>query len=786
MPGVVWDIGTCRSAAQLAVNNLLETNDLTQVVQEGTRISTVSNKLNLLDVILLKSNMKYSNCDVVDGLGDHKAVFLNLHCNNKPKDNVSPRLVRQYKKADRKGIEKFLRDEFPKWTSSNTEDIEDIWNSFKKLMNTCQEKFIPSKLITKNSDPQYFTRAIRVLKRKCQKAYTTRRYNGIHFKKLSDELLNKKQTAYSNYLKQILETKYEGERKWDRFYKHIKNKQGTGSKIPVLRKEGVCVTEDVDIANMLNMQYASVYGDKSDANQPATTLIADGWDTFTFSNESIARVIDRLSNKKSPGADGITNDFIKMAKKEIVPYLRCIFQMSINNCQMPVDWKFANITPIPKGGKKDQADNYRPISLTSAICKIFETLIAMYIRYNLEKCNWFTQAQHGFRGGHSCESQLTGFIQEISDLVDNHGEVDAILLDFSKAFDKVSHGILVQKLSILGMDERVLGWIREWLTDRKQVVKVGEAISNQLTVTSGVPQGSVLGPLLFIIFINDIITDLTCKLRLFADDCIVYSEIRNNADTQILQDNLCKICSWVKVNNMELNEKKSQLITFTTKRTIRKCNYEVNSVPLNPVDNCKYLGIILNSKLTWKKQVENVIKKGMKRLHFVMRNLRGSNVEAKEMAYKSIVRPLMEYGSVVWDPAQQELKHSVEMIQRRAVRKVLSKYGRRYSPTDMLEELKWESLECRRKTAKLATLYKITAGKEAWAELADGLAAAPLIGGRRNNHGRKIAMKSYNTNVGKFSFVGSTVPCWNKLNSNILNPWPATVQDFKNRMLEVL
>ena len=126
MPEVVWDMGGCRSAAQLAVNDLLGTNDLTQVVKEGTRISTVSNKHNILDVILLKSNMKYNNCDVVDGIGDHRAVLLNLHCNNRRKDNVSPRLVRQYKKANRKGIEKFLRDEFPKWASSNTEDVDYI------------------------------------------------------------------------------------------------------------------------------------------------------------------------------------------------------------------------------------------------------------------------------------------------------------------------------------------------------------------------------------------------------------------------------------------------------------------------------------------------------------------------------------------------------------------------------------------------------------------------------------------------------------------------------------
>jgi hypothetical protein len=329
----------------------------------------------------------------------------------------------------------------------------------------------------------------------------------------------------------------------------------------------------------------------------------------------------------------------------------------------------------------------------------------------------------------------------------------------------------------------VVKWITEWLTDRSQRVRVVKELSSELAVTSGVPQGSVLGPLLFLIFINDIGNDVSCKLRLFADDCMIYLEIKDVKDCDRLQDDINAICNWVNMNEMRLNEHKSQLIKFTSKRPASQCtyNYMINSVPLDYVENCKYLGLTINNKLNWKCQTEKVAKKGMNSLNFIMRNLRTSCTEVKEMAYKTIVRPALEYASLTWDPHQQFLKDLLEKVQRKAVRKVLCKYGRRHSPTEMLHDLGWQTLENRRLHARLVAMYKIISGQASWKDLGEYVQRASFLG--KGSHLLKVDLKGYNTNIGtKYSFLSTTIPEWNRLDVTVLDPWPDSVEDFIGRL----
>jgi ribonucleases P/MRP protein subunit RPP40 len=409
---------------------------------------------------------------------------------------------------------------------------------------------------------------------------------------------------------------------------------------------------------------------------------------------------------------------------------------------------------------------------------MFETILSKYIRQSLGERNILIPAQHGFRYGFSCDSQLTGLIQELAEIVDRKGEADAILLDFAKAFDVVPHHILIEKLSKLQLDARVVKWINNWLTDRNQRVRIGNKFSSERPVKSGVPQGSVLGPLLFVIFINDIADGISSKLRLFADDCIIYTTIKEARDCELLQIDLNKICDWVTRNYMKLNEDKSQLIKFTTKRSINqiKYNYIVNSTSLTRVKNVKYLGITVNSKLNWRPQIEKMVKKGTNSLNFVMRNIRGSSSTVKEMAYKSLVRPILEYACASWDPHEQCLIDMVEKVQRRAARKVLGKYGKRHSPTDMIEALKWDSLQNRRKQARLAAMYQIMTGKEAYEDLVKYTKKSKFRG--RASNDLKLSIRSYSTNVGRYSFVGTTIPEWNHKTEN-LQRLPSTVEKFK-------
>jgi hypothetical protein len=379
-----------------------------------------------------------------------------------------------------------------------------------------------------------------------------------------------------------------------------------------------------------------------------------------------------------------------------------------------------------------------------------------------------------------------GLVQELSEIMDNRGEVDAILIDFEKAFDVVPHVGLVEKVRKLEIDGRVVRWIQEWLTGRTQRVRVGDKYSKDIEVTSGVPQGSVLGPLLFIIFINDIIGDNNeCRVRLFADDCIAYLEIKNQGDQVKLQQYLNDIEKWVHLNKMKLNNNKSQLIKFTNKKE-SSCNffqYKLNNEELKYTKSCKYLGVTLTSNLHWGEHVNNVVKSGQKSLNFVMRNLRGTTPKVREKAYISMVRPILEYASSAWDPHSQENIGAIEKVQRRAARKVLNRYGPRESPTEMIKAMGWETLEGRRAMCKVRNMFKAITGYTAWNGITQRLVKATHSG--RMDHSCKLQHRGSNTNIGKYSFLSTATQLWNKLPGCVVKPWPENVNTLKLRLKNV-
>jgi len=217
----------------------------------------------------------------------------------------------------------------------------------------------------------------------------------------------------------------------------------------------------------------------------------------------------------------------------------------MNNGTLPGDWKRATVIPIHKGGDRSLVTNYRPVSLTSVVCKQMEHVITSYLRQVWGKNNWLYEGKHGLRLGYSCESQVITVCQDIADSLDEGDKTDAIIVDFSKAFDLVPHGRLLIKIANSGVDSKVVVWIREFLLGRTQRVRVGGQLSEEVRVISGVPQGSVLGPLLFLVYVNDIWGNME---SLFADDCVIYRKIINNEDMDKFQKDLNRLREWVVEN----------------------------------------------------------------------------------------------------------------------------------------------------------------------------------------------------------------------------------------------
>ena len=255
----------------------------------------------------------------------------------------------------------------------------------------------------------------------------------------------------------------------------------------------------------------------------------------------ILEAIDKLNVSKAPGPDGIHARIIKECKESFSTVFHVIFKKSLNEGLLPKQWKQANVKALFKKGKRTQCSNYRPVSLTSIVCKIFETIIRDKITIFLESHALITHHQHGFRTGHSCTTQLLELMEDFTNFYEMEIPFDCIYLDFAKAFDRVSHQRLLTKLYNIGIRGTLMNWIKDFLKGREQRVVVNNEFSDWESVVSGIPQGSVLGPSLFTIFINDIPNDITSNVKIFADDTKLYNSAHLN---HLIQEDLNHLLQW--------------------------------------------------------------------------------------------------------------------------------------------------------------------------------------------------------------------------------------------------
>ena len=333
--------------------------------------------------------------------------------------------------------------------------------------------------------------------------------------------------------------------------------------------------------------------------------------------------------------------------------------------ELPRDWSLANVAPIFKKGNRVLAENYRPVSLTCITCKLFEHIVCRHILDHIEDHKILTNLQHGFRSGRSCETQQITTTHDLLSSFNSKSQIDVAILDFSKAFDTVPHAGLLGKLEHYGIDSKILLWITNFLNNRKRVVVDG-GFSNYADVESGVPQGTVLGPLLFLLHINDLPSCVNSKVRLFADDCLLYREIKNNQDQIDMQRDLDALMDWGSTWGMKFNAKKCNIMRVSRSRKPLQHFYSLGNEILQEVSDAKYLGIQIDNKLDWNKHISTVAATGQSKLAFLNRNLKGCPKKLRDTAYISLIRPTLEYSCSVWHPHKKSNKDKIEKVQRRA------------------------------------------------------------------------------------------------------------------------
>ena len=350
------------------------------------------------------------------------------------------------------------------------------------------------------------------------------------------------------------------------FWKYVKSKRQESGGIAPLKKGTNLISDSKGKAELLLNQFKSVFTKPTHNDLPSIRIQSkNNIRPIIIDQKGLEKLLANINPSKASGPDNIPNRILKECAIHLAPILKTILQCSLDTGKLPKDWRDANISSIFKKGDKHLPENYRPVSLTSVICKILEHIICRHLLKHLEKHKILTNLNHGFRSGYSCETQLITTINDFLQEHDKGQQVDIAILDFSKAFDTVPHDKLLHKLEQYGIKGNIHSWLTNFLSTRTMRTIVEGESSKETSVDSGVPQGTVLGPIMFLCHINDLPDCVNSSVRLFADDCLLYRTIKKEEDHLTLQADLKHLEEWANKWGMRFNTKKCYVLSINNK-----------------------------------------------------------------------------------------------------------------------------------------------------------------------------------------------------------------------------
>ena len=560
--------------------------------------------------------------------------------------------------------------------------------------------------------------------------------------------------------------------------------------IPPLLIDNKLVTDIETKANIFNKFFADQCSPlKNDSVTPNNQifLTQSRLCTLNFDEGELIKIIRNLNVHKAHGHDDISIRMIKICDKSIIKPLILLFKNSTKSSYYPDIWKKSNIIPVHKKNDKRLVNNYRPISLLPIFGKIFEKIIFNRIYNFLSEENLLNHNQSGFRPSDSCVNQLLSIIHEIFEAFDCNPtlEVRSVFLDISKAFDKVWHQGLLYKLKSMGISGELHQLLTNYLSGRLQRVVLNGQSSSWRPVLAGVPQGSILGPLLFLIYINDLPNGLKSNAKLFADDTSLFSIVNDkNESANVLNNDLSLISKWAYDWKMLFNpdpKKPAQEVIFSRKKQFQSHpTIKLNNIPVERASSQKHLGLILDEKLNFKQHIDNAILKIEKGIS-VIRKLRHSLPrESLITIYKAFLRPLIDYGDIIYDQPQNEsFCEKLESVQYKAALAITGAI-KGTSREKIYLELGLESLKERRWYKRLCCMFKIMK------EEAPNYLTNLIPKTQQNIVTRKSNIPTFycRTDCFKYSFFPSTLRDWFNLDLSIRNS--ESIAIFKSRLLSLI
>lgn len=693
---------------------------LGQLVKEATRI--VQNSATLIDLVFGNVEMEVEVWHEPK-ITDHSAIVIYWNL----EEYVGKNKVityRDYKRMDR---EKFKEQISVGLDVIEGDNVNVLANFLVKEIIRCLDEVAPLKTILvkqKWQGKSWYGEDIKLMIRQRDEAYKVARIRNSKedwevFRQLRNKTVDGCRKAKRGYLEeQINKNKREPKRMWSTLKELMKGKRGD-KEYKEIQRENIITYKVEEMADIFNHYFVDstrlLNGDNNVEDIENRRYSENVWEVFNKIEKEQLHIIVRKLENKAGTEEGINVEVMKCVVEVAAEKICQVFNASLEIGIFPNEWKEAAVVPVPKVRGTNKVEEFRPINKLPVYEKVLEIIVQKQLMEYFEKNELFTECQSGFRMKHSCETALQWVLTEWKRNIGDGKIIGIVFLDLKRAFEVVDRKILIKKLQWYGINGVVLSWFKSYLENRSQRVKFNGLLSSSINVDLGVPQGSVLGPLLFLIYINDIvkIASNNCEIRLFADDALIYTA--GNSSTEInerLNKQMEKIDEWIKINKLYINvEKTKVMLVRGIRKKVKEENIKIKlrSKELDVVTEIKYLGIIIDRNLNFSKHVDYISKKVGAKLGVMRRIGRDISAYTRCIVYKAMIAPMFDYcGSILIGVSKTNIQY-LQKLQNQGMRIIL-RCNKRVKIVDMLEALRFMSIKERMEYNVCIMGYKIIKG----------------------------------------------------------------------------
>ena len=764
----------------------------TQHISEPTRYRE-GNKPTCDDLILSSCETDISEITYNGSIGKSDHITINCNINTNLKPETSKKTVYKYDKADFTTMkESFKVDWAEKFRNKTVQESMDIFEGvYKSAIDECVPKTELSG--DERRKPIWMTHT------------ALRKVRGKHSSWI--RYLNTKQGSdYLQYIRKRNDAAHATKQARKEFEKSIakacrtnpkgvwnymKSTQKVKTKIPNLKKkDGSYTTCDAEIADVLNKQYFSVFTKENVTNIPsfpAKELLTEQLSNIDIEQEVVEKLLKNLLPNKAPGLDGLHPRILKEMADVISYPITEIFKKSFASGELPSKWLQAVITPIFKKGDRTDASNYRPVSLTSIICKTLEKIIVKHIINHLKSNHLNCKQQHGFSIGKSVTTNLLEALNVWTEALMHDIPIDILYMDYAKAFDTVPHLRLLCQVESFGITGNMLQWIKSFLSNRQQKVMANGTESSWSPVISGIPQGSIMGPVLFTLFVNDLPGKISSIISMFADDTKLYLPLTSDNSTDELVADLNYLQLWAEQMQMKFHPSKCKVMHLGKKNTRKDyvmMDGDNNPYTLEKTEVEKDLGVYIDSKLKFTHHCQEKVNKANKILGYIRHTFKYLNKDSFLLLYKSLVRPHLEFASCIWSPKHKYNIDLIERVQRRATK--LIPQIKELSYSDRLKQLNLETLSYRRTRADLLETYRILTNQHQvntdchCSQCPSKSMLSPTLNTTTRGHSMKLQIQP-STGARQNFFSNRVCNIWNSFSEKTVSS--KNVDIFKNNVL---